>query len=309
MARHYGIPYMGSKQKLVDKIVPFILKRHPETTTFYDLFGGGASVSLYVVRKYPELEVHYNELSTAIGGLMQHIQEGGEIPFDFVSMDEFKKHYKNSDWYAGLLQSCWTFGNNQNSYLYGKDIEPFKAALHRAIIDGEREFKFLEKFNDDYVTRVDGKSVSTKIFLDPKRYKTPYQRRIVLQHQIERLGAMQHLSRLERLVQIQNMPGISDLHITSGVGYHDILISGKKPLVYCDPPYENTSEYRESGFDSKAFYDWAMMQEFPVYVSSYKISDTRLKLVKAINTRSLMNSAFDKKATYNYENIYWNGVQ
>lgn len=27
MARHYGIPYMVSKQKLVDKIVPFILKR------------------------------------------------------------------------------------------------------------------------------------------------------------------------------------------------------------------------------------------------------------------------------------------
>lgn len=41
MARHYGIPYMGSKQKLVDKLVPFILNRHPQTTDFYDLFGGG----------------------------------------------------------------------------------------------------------------------------------------------------------------------------------------------------------------------------------------------------------------------------
>ena len=41
MARHYGIPYMGSKQKLVDKIVPFIMRRHPDADSFYDLFGGG----------------------------------------------------------------------------------------------------------------------------------------------------------------------------------------------------------------------------------------------------------------------------
>lgn len=44
---------MGSKQKLVDKIVPFILNRHPGVDSFYDLFGGGGSVALYVVRKYP----------------------------------------------------------------------------------------------------------------------------------------------------------------------------------------------------------------------------------------------------------------
>lgn len=50
MARYYGIPYMGSKQKLVDKIVPFILNRHPDTTHFYDLFGGGGSISLYARR-------------------------------------------------------------------------------------------------------------------------------------------------------------------------------------------------------------------------------------------------------------------
>ena len=34
MARHYGIPYMGSKQKLVDKIIPFIMDRHPDVKHF-----------------------------------------------------------------------------------------------------------------------------------------------------------------------------------------------------------------------------------------------------------------------------------
>lgn len=308
MARHYGIPYMGSKQKLVDKIVPFILNRHSDITDFYDLFGGGGSVALYAVRKYPNMNVHYNELSNAIGGLMQYLKDGGDIPFDFVTRPEFERQYTGDDWYAGLLQACWTFGNNQKSYLYGLDIQDFKEELSKLVMTGSADINYLEQFTNDFVLKEYGKTVNTRIFLNPERYKTPYQRRIVLSRQIPNIGALQHLARLERLVQIQNMPGISELHTTKGVSYNDILIAGKKPLVYCDPPYENTAEYREGGFDHKAFYDWVMMQSFPVYVSSYKVSDPRLKLVKAINTRSLLAAAYSDKPTYNYENVYWNGV-
>jgi hypothetical protein len=239
---------------------------------------------------------------------MQKLKDGYEIPFDFVSRAEFEKGYKGDDWYAGLLQTAWTFGNNQKSYLYGKDIEEFKHRLHKAAVDGERNFSWLEQFNDDYVAKVDGKTIQSKIFLDPKRYKTTYQRRIVLQRQVPRLGNLQHLSRLERLVQIENMPGINDLNITFGKSYDQVQISDNKPLVYCDPPYEDTAEYREGGFNHKAFYEWVMTRPYPVYVSSYKVSDDRLKLVKAINTRSLMNSGFEDSASYNYENLYWNGV-
>ncbi len=306
MARHYGIPYMVSKQKLVDKIVPFILKRHPNTDSFYDLFGGGASVSLYTVLKYPKISVHYNELSTAIAGLMERLKSGEDIPLDFITMAQFKRHYKGTDWYAGLLQTCWTFGNNQNSYLYGKDLEEFKHQLHDAVVYGKQNFKWLEQFVNEHIAKTDGRTVNTQIFLNAGRYKTPYQRRIVLQRQLDRLGALQHLSRLERLIQIQNMPGLSALTITGGLSYDAVPIEGNHPVVYCDPPYENTAEYREGDFDHKAFYEWVMTRPYPVYVSSYKLSDPRLKLVRAVNTRSLMNAAFDK-ATYNYENLYWNG--
>jgi site-specific DNA-adenine methylase len=309
MARHYGIPYMGSKQKLVDKITPFILSRHPDTTDFYDLFGGGGSVSLYAVRKYPKMRVHYNELSKAIGALMQYLKDGGEIPFEFVTREEFEQGYKGDDWYAGLLQTCWTFGNNQKSYLYGKPIEKFKEALTELVMTGEGSINELEQSANTIIAAEFGKQVNTRIFLNPKRYRTPYQRRIVLARQIPLLGALQHMARLERLIHIENMPGISDLKITAGVGYSDVPITGERPLLYCDPPYENTAEYREGGFDHKAFYDWCMAQPYPVYVSSYKVSDDRFKLVKAINTRSLLASAYTDKATYNYENVYWNGVQ
>lgn len=309
MARHYGIPYMGSKQKLVDKIVPFVLDRHPETTHFYDLFGGGGSVSLYAVRKYPKLQVHYNELSKAIGGLMQHLKDGGDIPVAWIDRDTFERKHKGDDWFAGALQTCWTFGNNQKSYLYGKPIEEFKEHLTDLVMTGEGDIDWLEQTADDINLKEYGKKAPTKIFLNTKRYSTPYQRRIILSRQIANIGQLQHLARLERLVQIENMPGIKRLNITAGTGYAEVPITGDRPLLYCDPPYENTAEYREGGFDHKAFYDWCMAQNFPVYVSSYKVSDERFKLVKAINTRSLLGAAYSDKPSYNYENVYWNGVE
>lgn len=310
MARHYGIPYMGSKQKLVDKIIPFILARHPGTTDLYDLFGGGGSVALYAVHKYPQLSVHYNELSKAIGGLMQHLKDYGDIPFDFVTRQEFEQKYKGDDWYAGLLQTAWTFGNNQKSYLYGMPIQDFKQELAKLVLTGEADIDYLETFANEFILKESGKHTNTHIFLNNSRYKTPYQRRIIVQRQIPQLGGeLKHIARLERLVQIKNMPGLSDLDVSVGKSYDQVPIEGSKPLLYCDPPYENTAEYREGGFDHKTFYDWVMSRPYPVYVSSYKVSDPRMKLVKAVNTRSLLNSSKSEKSSYNYENVYWNGVQ
>jgi len=309
MARHYGIPYMGSKQKLVDKFIPFIVNRHPGVTHFYDLFGGGASIALYAVRKYPKISVHYNELSNAVGGLLQYLKDGGDIPFDFIPRQDFERDYTREDWYGGLLQTCWTFGNNQKSYLYGLRIEEFKQEATKLVMTGKGNIDFLEQFNNEYVDemfkRVD---FNTRIYMDSKRYKTPYQRRIVLNRQLPELGPLQHMARLERLKQIQQMPSLQRLNITSGKTYKEVNITGKNIIVYCDPPYENTAEYKEGGFDHKEFYEWVMTRTFPVYLSSYKISDPRLKLIKAVKTRSLLASAYTDKASYNYEKLYWNGV-
>ena len=302
MARNYGLPYMGSKQKLVDKLVPFILERHPKASDFYDLFGGGASVSLYAVRKYPELNVHYSELSTAVASLLVFIQDGGHIPLDFVSHEDFFKYRFNPDWYGGFMQTCWSFGNNQKSYLYGTEIEEYKLRYHETVMFGKDNLKWLADF---IKARYD---IPTTLFLDFKRYTTPYQRRIVLNRQLPKLNQLEHMSRIERLVQIQKMPALFRLNITGGKSYDEIALIGAEPVVYCDPPYEATSEYVEGGFDSAEFYDWAANCNHPVYFSSYEITDDRFKLVKAINTRSLLDhKTRGEKDLYNYERLYWNG--
>jgi len=310
MARHYGIPYMGSKQKLVDKIVPFILNRHPGVDSFYDLFGGGGSVSLYVVRKYPHLDVVYNERSKAISSLMQHLKEGGDIPLDFVTRAEFESKYKGDDWYAGLLQCAWTFGNNQKSYLYGMPIQDFKEALTDLVMTGKGDIEWIEQTADDILKNVYSNDTKTKLFLNTDRYKTPYQRRIVIARQIpQMLGILQFMPRLEMMKSIRDMPGISAMGISAGKSYDEVPIIGERPMLYCDPPYEGTAEYREGAFNHKEFYDWCMDQKYPVYISSYSVSDPRLKRVKAINTRSLLSKKTLENTLRNYENIYWNGVE
>ena len=59
-----GLPYMGSKRKIASSIVSAVVSRHPNVVNFYDVFGGGGSISLEAL-KYKYLNVHYNELNTA----------------------------------------------------------------------------------------------------------------------------------------------------------------------------------------------------------------------------------------------------
>lgn len=44
-------------------------------------------------------------------------------------------------------------------------------------------------------------------------------------------------------------------------------------VVYCDPPYKGTTEYKDSGFDSEGFFDWAAglsRKGVYVFVSEYE---------------------------------------
>ena len=68
-----GLPYQGNKKKIVKPLVDFILKANPNTKYVYDLFGGGASVSLEFLSR--GLNVVYNEKATAICELLKYLQK------------------------------------------------------------------------------------------------------------------------------------------------------------------------------------------------------------------------------------------
>lgn len=306
MARNYSMPYMGSKQKLVDKIIPLILSRHKGATDFYDLFGGGGSVSFYVLQRYPQLKTHYNELNTAIVELLRHIQKNGEIPTDFVTRAEFTAKIEADDWFAGFLQCCWTYGNNQRSYLYSREIEEFKHKYHDTVFGDNSNLEWLENYINNRFAKDGTLRRTIRLYLNSEKYDTPYKRRIALSRQLPFASQLEHLTRIERLQQLQRL-NLSNLTISNG-DYRAVEFGGAKPVVYCDIPYENANEYKQNGFNSQKFYDWAANQPLPVYFSSYRISDKRFKLIKAINTRSNLDYHTRSSASYNFESLYWNGA-
>jgi len=44
-------------------------------------------------------------------------------------------------------------------------------------------------------------------------------------------------------------------------------------VVYCDPPYANTTNSYGVKFDTDAFWEWVRTRDYPVYVSEYKAPD------------------------------------
>jgi len=103
-----GIPYMGSKRKLAHKIINKILLDNPNTKYFYDLFGGGGSISFEALQRNDIQNVYYNEFNKGIVELLKKIKEEGVTKefYKWVSKEEFLKYKDTDDWYGGLLKSC-----------------------------------------------------------------------------------------------------------------------------------------------------------------------------------------------------------
>lgn len=142
MKQNLGIPYMGSKRKLASNILEKITQRHNGITDFYDLFGGGGSVSFTAIRDY-RFNVHYNELNKHIYSLVQYLKNNKELEpkfYEWVTREEFHKQINKTndeaDWYSGFVMSCWSFGNSQKGYLYSDEVSEIKKLAHEFIVNG-----------------------------------------------------------------------------------------------------------------------------------------------------------------------------
>ena len=106
----YGIPYMGSK----DKIAGSLALNFPQKKHFYDLFGGGFSVTHYMLinraRDYEHF--YYNEIVPSTVELVRKAI-AGEYSYDrfkpeWISREQFFKRIDDA-----YVRICWSFGNNQ----------------------------------------------------------------------------------------------------------------------------------------------------------------------------------------------------
>ena len=122
----YGLPYKGSKNKLAERIVRLLPKR----TNLVDLFCGGCAVSHAALLMGKYEHIHINDINWMCPTLFIDALNGKYNDENrWISREDFFR-LKDTDPYVAVV---WSFGNNLRDYLYSKEIEPLKKAIHYAM--------------------------------------------------------------------------------------------------------------------------------------------------------------------------------
>lgn len=167
----YGLPYKGSKNKLAERIVRLLPKR----THLVDLFCGGCAVSHAALLMGKFEHIHINDINWMCPTLFIDALNGKyNNEKRWISREDFFR-LKDTDPYVAVV---WSFGNNLRNYLYSKEIEPLKKAIHYAMF-----------FSDYSLSKELGYGLS---FIDPiqdlqKRY-------LAVKHYFNKLGHFQQQS-------------------------------------------------------------------------------------------------------------------
>ena len=167
----YGLPYKGSKNKLAERIVRLLPKR----THLVDLFCGGCAVSHAALLMGKYEHIHINDINWMCPTLFIDALNGKYNDENrWISREDFFR-LKDTDPYVAVV---WSFGNNLHTYLYSKEIEPLKKAIHYAMF-----------FSDYSLGKELGHDLS---FIDPiqdlqKRY-------LAVKHYFNKQGHFQHES-------------------------------------------------------------------------------------------------------------------
>jgi hypothetical protein len=208
----------------------------------------------------------------------------------------------------------WSFASSGRDYLYSKEIEPYKRAYHFALNCNDRtEWNAigLDKFVPTRLSIRDHaeeiKDIYIRWWLKHNCYegdieacianlKQDIKLRNSLQN-LERLQSLERLQRLQSLERLQNLQNLQNLQslTISKADYKDIFVSEPTTVIYCDPPYINTSGYedaiRESGFNHAEFYDWCEAQKGLVVLSEYTAPADRFTCVWSKEKRVLAAGA------------------
>lgn len=133
----YGLPYQGSK----NKIAPWVLEHLPQADTLVDLFAGGCAVTHCAMLSGMFERIIANDITDSVTLFQDALDGKYENESRWISQEDFMR-LKDTDPYVRIV---WSFGNNQEDYLYSRDIESYKKAVHEMIFaetPNERRLKF-----------------------------------------------------------------------------------------------------------------------------------------------------------------------
>ena len=284
----YGLPYTGSKNRLAEKII-----RHlPEADTLVDVFFGGGAVTHCAMVHGKFKNYIANDIRTTPQFFKDCIEGKYSNDLRWISSDDFAKSSRD-DWFVRLI---WSFSNNCNCYLYGKNTEEYKKAFHYAICFDDCSL-LVELYCDFVCKKVKEhlESIPVESWNDRRLATMRAVKELIasrpneitrnnfgcstdtggnLQQHLERVYRIDNLIREARIQNLERLNRTPDLNVSTNnlhcynLDYHLLTdIIPDNSVVYLDPPYKGTFDYSEntSGgcmlntgrFNTEEFLDWA----------------------------------------------------
>ena len=248
LEKYYGVPYQGNKSRIADIIINLL----PSGRRLVDLFGGGGAITHCAMLSGKWEYFLYNDINPLITELFMNAIDGKYKDERRVITREQFFELVNVD---PVVKYMWSFGNDGKSYLWGKDDEETKLQACRIVLaetPNERRLEYVR-----FIKMLPSWSGGT----------------------LARLQAIEHLQALTQLEALKRLEALN-------IDYRDYKYE-QGDIVYCDIPYEKLGENMSGygvDFDNLEFYEWAKSADFPVFFSSYEISDKSFykKKVKSI---------------------------
>ena len=311
MSRNFGLPYMGSKNRIAKELITEIIWNEPNAKIFIDLFAGGCAMAHTALLSGKFKKVIANDINAMPKLFKDAIKGKYRDEKRWISRDEFHK-LKDTDMY---VKSCWSFGNKGDNYLYGEHLEPYKKAYHYARVFGD--FSLFNQFAPYIEKELKDNNWRKYIKANYERIKKDYSKWLSTDikysssslQSLERLERLQSLESLQRLQRLENL---ADILETSQMSYQDFkLPKASECVIYCDIPYKNTQGYKHDGakieFDYEAFYNWVReksKQGYKIYISEYQMPSDFAEVL-TIEAQSLLGAKSPKKVKeklFKYEN-------
>ena len=310
MSANYGLPYTGSKSR----IAHWVIDNLPCGRVLIDAFAGGCAITHRALLSNKWQTVIANDINGKYPQLFADAVRGKyRDEKRWISREDFER-LKAKD---AFVACCWSFSNNLKDYRYSKAIEPYKRALHYAIVFDDfapmqelmpevaqavhDAIHWIRNTHDRRVTaqkvivktlkRLTGDNYAHQIIQSNPLYKSILHSNKGAQsleslESLESLQSLQSLESLERLQSLESLEllqSLESLRVTS-LSYDEVDIPDDA-VVYCDPPYHACRGHLYEGtmdaFDHCTFYDWCVdvSKTNPIFISEYSIEDDRFEVV------------------------------
>lgn len=246
--KNYGTAYMGSKSRIAEWVVGNL----PSADTLVDVFCGGCAITHCAALSGKYKRIIANDITGSWQVFKGAINgEYSDKNMNWVSREEFFDK-KDSD---PFIKTVWSFGNRGLTYLYSREIEPYKKAVFDMLTAptiNERRLLFHKVINE----------------LNEYLLKANKQLPVENINGIKNLQYLHPIESVNRMMSCQNNGANIDFCTSD---YRELNIPDGA-VIYCDPPYMGSGGYGIE-FDHEAFWEWCRTAKNPIVISEYNAPD------------------------------------